>query len=52
VGARLGVAAADEIINLLRRFRPIDLGVLIGAGRVVSRSGFILRDARGFARVD
>src|SRR5207249_9821419 len=41
----LRVAAADEIVDLGRRPRPVDDGVVIADERIVARPGFVLRDA-------
>src|SRR5207249_6544041 len=38
----LRVAAADEIVDLGRRPRPVDDGVVIADERIVARPGFVL----------
>jgi hypothetical protein len=36
VRARLGIAAPDQIVELVGRLGPIDFGVFVAAGRIVS----------------
>ena len=52
VRSRLRIAAADQVVNFLRRLGPIDFGVLVAAWRIVSCFRFVLDDARRVAGVD
>src|SRR5581483_11116113 len=52
VRAGLGVAAADEVVDLARRAVPAHGGVLVRTERVVGRAALVLRDAGRPSRCD
>src|SRR5439155_1628927 len=52
VRAGLGVAAADQVVDLGRGAAPVDPCVLVAAERVVAGARLVLRDARRLALAD